>query len=182
MEETEKNKKYHTAFVMYAQDGLTNETIQLHCTHKYLGEQDINTMGTVFRICDKFFKTTRWAFPRAKFNERVEWHVGVKSDMTANMVSVLKSEIHKDSFFPELRAQLDQFREDDYPEYIPHITVANYPSVTGMFQAYAIMTGESLVTYWRNPQWDAQEKSFKKKTKFQLRNVKNERNRNPSMD
>ncbi len=175
-------KKYYTAFVLWAQDSVSDQTLQLHCTHKYLGEQDPYAMGAVVRITKKFFdKPHKW--PLAVFKERGTFNEctcepsagGLIDPQTDTRepcptcaaglkpVSVLKSFISGDNFFPELKAELDGFREDDYTEYMPHITVDNYPSITGMFQCYAVMSGQSIISYWRNPEWAAQEKAAQRR-------------------
>lgn len=161
-------RKYYTAFVMYCQDSISGETLQLHCTHKYLGEQDDNAMSAAYNMINKHFeKETQW--PLAVFNERV-WFFDHKLYRVQPVekgkvlaVSVLRSYIHKSAFFPHLREELDQFRADDYPEYTPHITIENYPSISGQFQCYAIMSGEEILTYWRNPQWARAEKAAQKR-------------------
>lgn len=151
-------KKFYTAFVMYVRDGVTGELLQLHCTHKYLGEQTNEQMGDVARICGRYFSQAR-AFPKAVFNKREEFQKEPPRwrQPRERLVSVLTSFIHRDAFFPDLKLELDKFRADDFEEYKPHITLAKYPSVSGIFQAYAIMSGEQVICCWENREWQKQE-------------------------
>ena len=154
-------RKFYTAFVMYCQDSITHETLQLHCTHKYLGVQNDNAMAAVGRIISKHLKEDDTVWPLAVFNERAMFGAGPDG-----IVSVLKSFIKSDAFFPHLREELEQFRPDDYLEYIPHITLDKYPSINGQFQCYAIMHGERIIMYWRNPKWDREEKQAQTRAKI----------------
>lgn len=164
-----EENKYYTAFVMYVKEAVSEQVIQLHCTHKYLGYQTTNKMGAVSRIIDNYFSVRR-TFPRAVFNERVT--LGPLSSLKHALwykrnnqkpVSVLKSFIDKSAFLPDLREQLDSFRVDDFEEYRPHITIDKYPNVSGIFQAYAIMCGPRIIIHWENPEWQQLQKRSKRK-------------------
>lgn len=164
-----EEKKYYTAFVIGVKDGLTGQMLTLHCTHKYLGYQNTNTMGRVSRIIDNYFSVRR-TFPRAVFNERVT--LGPLSSLKHALwykrnnqkpISVLKSFIDKSAFLPDLREQLDVFRVDDFEEYRPHITIDKYPNVSGIFQCYAIMCGQRIIIYWENPEWQQLQRRNKRK-------------------
>lgn len=164
-----KPMKYYTAFVMYAQESLTQKTVQIHCTHKYLGAQDDNAMSAVARMIDKFFSAQKRVFPLAKFTDRVEWPKASSKTVIETsagihappaeiaMVSVLTTKTPTEEFFPDLKLELDQFRPDDYLVYQPHVTIPTYPDVTGQFQCYAIMTDERVVMYWNNPKWQQEQ-------------------------
>lgn len=169
--------KFYTAWVIWCEDTITNEILTLHCTHKYLGGQTQNTMGAVFRIIKKYMHNHgEGGWPRANFTQREEFggpctcsglvNANNERQLCENCaagrkpISVLTTPDPVEAFWPFLRAELDQFRADDYPEYRPHISVPNYPSVVGHFQAYAIMNGDRALIYWGNPHWEKIEKAM----------------------
>ena len=164
--------KFYTAWLIFCQDSVNHKTLKLHCTHKFLGGQTQNSMGAVFRITNKFMQKLgpKGGWPRANFTIRDEFGGPCTCSSLVNLegqreecencragrkpVSVLTTPDSVDCFWPYLRAELEQFRADDYPEYRPHITIPNYPEVTGHFQAYAIMNGDKVVIHWNNPHWE----------------------------
>lgn len=143
--ELKKEIKYYTAFALAMEDTLTHQKKLYHCTHKYLGEQSLSNMRMVMKICDEFFETVQ-TFPHAIFTEFD--YFGVVP------IPVLKSRIHVENFFLDLRMVLDGFYKDDYSEYQPHISDPSFVAgseIIGTFQCYAIMSGQDTIhKYWEN--------------------------------
>ncbi len=145
-QKTEKpSEKFYTAFVIVMEDEITGNRKLLHCMHKYLGEQTMGDMRRVVKLCDEFFETNP-VFPYCIFNEEDFFGVDKGS------IRVLKSFVTANNFFPELRETLRHFREDDFPEYTPHITVnLPYQEIIGSFHCFAIMSGkDKIYKYYTN--------------------------------
>lgn len=147
------DQKYYTAFVLFAQDSITGKTVQLQCIHKYLGTLSMVTAKEVVEILKEYFLVARF-FPLVLFRTPTE----MKGKR------VLLSSIDRRNFFLDLKSALDKFRTDDYAEYLPHITVETYPEIVGHFQCYALMQGDKILTYWRNPTWEKIEKRNRKRS------------------
>lgn len=115
----ENNSEYDghamTAFYFKDEYGIP----KCHCTHKYLGELgqdfDANKLGEVADVIDEY-----WS--RVNKEPRV-WHFnkyelfGPEKD-----VPVLRCMDISDKLL-DLKKLLDQFRDEDYPEYKPHVTL-----------------------------------------------------------
>lgn len=142
----EDKPKFYTAFVLFMADLRLKKVFQLHCTHKWLGVIEPTDFQKVAGICDEYFKIPK-TFPLAIFNKPDEFITSA-----GNKVRVLKSFIHTDRFFLDLRAQLDVFKKDEYPIYQPHITIKGFSdtALNGSFYCYAIMSGEKILKYWGN--------------------------------
>lgn len=54
----------------------------------------------------------------------------------------------KEAFFPELRAELDHFRPDDFGGYIPHVSTAQHQIVELSAVSYVLMCGKQIYAEW----------------------------------
>jgi|SRR5271166_734377 len=155
----EKLLKFYTAFVILMRDSVTGKTRPFHCTHKYLGQQSPANMRQVVKICSEYFEVTAFqkaaTFPLCIFNKEAMF--GPDQN-----IRVLRSFIHPDNFFPDLREQLSGFRKEDF-EYRPHITVENpmHKEINGTFHCYAIMSGQEKI-YWYAPNLKSEHVNVKK--------------------
>jgi 2'-5' RNA ligase len=145
-----ENEKFYTGFVIVMGDRRDKRRVVLfHCTHKFLGALNVGQLKEVDNICSNYFEQPK-IFPLAIFNQK---------DMFGDEV-VLKSFIHTNNFFLDLREMLVQFRADDADfEFTPHITLKGLKSdqvkdgdtIMGTFLCYALMSGDKIWKYWRNP-------------------------------
>lgn len=109
----------------------------LHCTHKYLGEQQDEDLGRIQAILESYFATPR-KVPTVVF--RREDFFGPDGD-----VRVLRPESDDASWFLlDLRKRLDTFAEDDYPEIKPHVTTT-LDAVMMPFTRYCLCQGGKIL-------------------------------------
>lgn len=131
---------YWTAFVINEQDPN-----KVHCTHKFLGELSDSDARKVHAILDAHFK----AAPMRPY--AVEFDRGALFGKNGDVPVLLATENTKAEIFSfgDLRAKLDQFKDDDF-EYIPHVTTPE-KYLVGKFTGYVLMQGKAAVAHWRVP-------------------------------
>lgn len=127
--------KVYTAFLF---DGYPDSNV-LHCTHKYIGDVDNETLSEIRGIIGNYFKTSKLA-PSIVFEQ--EAFFGEDSDVRV----LIPKEFNKEDFHPALRSALDSFRKDDF-DYSPHVTTTldkvNFP-----ISDYALLVdGETSVSW-----------------------------------
>lgn len=111
---------------------------ELHCTHKFLGEQSEENAKKILAILDSYFSKNSFVSFKPHFNTSVFF--GKNKD-----VKVLKlDKFDKDLFLPELRKMLNAFRKDDYAEYSPHVTTLK-DSINLPFKNYCFMFGDKII-------------------------------------
>jgi SPP1 gp7 family putative phage head morphogenesis protein len=130
---------YWTTFLI---DGA--DPNELHCTHKFLGELPDADARKVRKAIDERFKAKAMPTLAVEFDRPALF--GKNGDVPVLIATEnTKTEI---SAFGDLRATLDQFRADDFPEYIPHVTT-DRPHLVGSFTGYVLMRGKVPVKRWR---------------------------------
>lgn len=89
---------------------------KMHCTHKFLGELDFNDLCWVKNIVDDYFSMRKPPKPKTIIFSEPEYF-GKDNDILV----LLPKE--RPPLLSWLRVQLDQFRDDDFYPYKPHISV-----------------------------------------------------------
>jgi hypothetical protein len=136
--------KYYTAFVFKSRRGKGADLERGHVTHKYLGEMGEEKKQMAWMVITDFFHEPH-LFPRAHF-DCTDW-------FGSNRV-LRPAHVTLGDWFIPLRDLLGQFREDDYPEYKPHIATKTF-KCDEAFIGYALVNStEAKINYlWRNPQY-----------------------------
>lgn len=113
---------------------------QLHCTHKFFDEQSVATTVEIAEIIDRHLKG---GFKPFKIFFDREEMFGPKKDVRV----LTPSYCNLGQFYPELRAELNRFRKDDWP-YSPHITSHDIHSINLPFHSYVLMRNDEVVKEW----------------------------------
>lgn len=129
--------KYYAAFIF---DKTASDHV-LHCTHHYLGALNPEDLSRVEKVIDSYFIRDR-KLPEASF-DRVEFF-GEKNDIRVLTPSQSKPE----DFFPDLKAKLEKFRPDEFPEYRPHVSTDQLPKVDRPFSHYALISKKGILRTW----------------------------------
>lgn len=125
-----------TYWTCFAYEGFTPH--ELHCTHKFFGEQTEENAEKIITILDNYFAKNSFKPFKAHFNTTSFF--GKNKD-----VKVLKLDKYdKDLFLPELRKMLDTFKKDDYAVYSPHVTTLK-DSINLPFKNYCFMFGDKII-------------------------------------
>jgi len=114
----------------------------LHCTHKYFGEQDADTIKEITQVLDDHFKEEPFKDINAVFDE--EDFFGEDKDV--RVLSLAEDE-DKNKFLLDLRSKLDAFAEDRHPEYKPHVTT-DLPIVDKPLTRYCFCQGDNILKEW----------------------------------
>lgn len=114
----------------------------LHCTHKYFGEQDAGTLEDIKQVLGDYFKATPLTTIQARFD--TEEFFGEDKD-----VRVLRLADGEDmeQFHLGLRSKLDVFAEDRFPDYKPHVTT-DLPLVEKPLTRYCLCQGDKIIQEW----------------------------------
>jgi 2'-5' RNA ligase len=139
--------QYMTAFYFEDDHGIP----YCHCTHKYFGELDADTVPKVIEAVDQYFsgvpdlkKDRTWVFDTFVL-------FGPEKD------TPVMERMTKDDMFPDLKEQLEVFRTDNFPTYRPHVTLGEKVqdlSVDSLRPlkmkpvSYALVTGDQKVKVW----------------------------------
>lgn len=139
MKPTTNAAYYWTAFCLDEQDPN-----KLHCTHKFFGDISEKTARDVFNTLDEFFGLLPLDSPYLTFDRPALF--GKDGDVEVLLADA--ESVEKIGRIGALRARLDSFRTDEYPEYLPHVTTP-LPKVEARVTGYALMRGKTLVKQWR---------------------------------
>lgn len=122
----------------FAYEGIPPK--DLHCTHKYLGEQ------SDFYFCDihidilQYFRYKEEYEPPPVVNfNKIDWFDHIRVLLPSEPVSL----------FPLLREWLDVYRKDDFP-YNPHVTCYTEDEINKPFTRYCLMKDDEIITQWRS--------------------------------
>lgn len=118
----------------------------MHCTHKFLGDLSDSDLIDVKFIIDYFWEQRQPEKPKnVLFNIPVLF--GVKHD-----IPVLVP-LEFPALLGWVRAQLDFYRDDDFPSYRPHITVDEHTAdefIEAKFTHYYLCKGEGdIMRSWK---------------------------------
>jgi hypothetical protein len=111
----------------------------LHCTHKYLGEQSGPHVWDIHEILSFYFYNHTYQVPVVNFNE-IQWFDHHRVLLPSEPVSL----------FPILRKMLDDYRDDDFP-YNPHVTCYDEDEINHPFTRYCLMKDCEIITQWGLP-------------------------------
>jgi hypothetical protein len=131
-----------TYWTCFAYDGVHPD--ELHCTHKYFKDQTPETMEQIRKIIDEHFK----AKPFEPFTTRFDQvnMFGENKD-----VRVLRPAVDDLSLYHlDLKEKLDEFREDRFPDYCPHVTT-DLDVVEMPFARYCLLQGSNVLAEWKAP-------------------------------
>lgn len=114
---------------------------ELHCTHKFFGEQSSELVEEIVKILDEYFAAQPFSEFTVAFTK--EAFFGEDKD-----VRVLKPDFGKEDrevFLLDLREQLGRFAEDRFPSYQPHVTTPDRETVNLPFTRYCLCQGGRIV-------------------------------------
>ena len=137
----EKNWSQETFWTCFAFDGI--EPDDLHCTHKFLGEQSPGQLAEIKDVLEKHFRDNPHRTFTHRFSEPEMF--GPNKD-----VRVLRLETHEipPEFLPDLREQLDRFRDDNYlGGYKPHVTT-DQDVIDRPLSRYCLCQGNKILREW----------------------------------
>jgi len=131
---------YWTALVF----DVENDPNRLHVTHKYLGILDDFEVDDVVETIDRWLGDG-WMPVRAVWDQEDQF--GPERD-----VRVLKptdpTPVTEHSLLAPLRVDLDQFREDDWESYEPHVSTEREQIIVSPLVEYVLMYDEEVVRSW----------------------------------
>lgn len=136
-DEVDQPQKYYAAFIY---DKTASDYV-LHCTHHYLGELDRDQLRQVEKMIDGYFLKER-ELPHVAFNQ-IDYF-GPEKDI--RVLRPLKTSVA--DFLPDLKAKLEGFRKDDFPEYKPHVSTEQMSSIDKPFQHYALISKKGIARTW----------------------------------
>lgn len=140
--EGEKNWNGETYWCCFAYDDIHPD--DLHCTHKYFGEQSENTIKEIENTIAAYFARKPFVPFQVKF-DKVDWFGQDKT------VRVLRPSGKDDQspFRLDLRKELDSFAEDSYPGgYKPHVS-CDEEVVDMPFTRYLLCQGDTILREWK---------------------------------
>lgn len=132
------NETYWTCFAF--QDETPDE---LHCTHKFFGEQDLGVLEDIKKVIKEYFEAFPFTAIQACFD--TEEFFGENKDVR---VLRLAEDEDIEKFHLDLRAKLDAFATDRFPEYKPHVTT-DLPLVEKPLTRYCLCQGDKILHEWR---------------------------------
>jgi hypothetical protein len=140
--------KFYTAFLFK----FELDPNEAHCTHKYLGELNFDSMIAVQNTITRYLAVNGlMRFPAAVFNK--EEFFGPNKLIRVLTPNVVVMEEYRKRLFPDLRDALNQYRKDEY-EYTPHVSTEVHYLIQSEFKYYAFIEspeGDSpdiVVKHW----------------------------------
>lgn len=109
----------------------------LHCTHKYLGEQTPENLSEITKQIDWYFLSFYTHAITLNFN-KIDWFDHLRVLLPSEPVRL----------FPLLRGWLAAYRKDDFP-YNPHVTCYTEDEINKPFTRYCLMNHNEIVREWR---------------------------------
>lgn len=136
------NPYYWTAFTFEGHD--PND---LHCTHKFLGEQTPETGELIRKTIDAFFNSGEgWDLIAYTLNFDEPALFGKEENVPVLLADTTSQSVIER--FLQLRSRLDGFRADDFPDYVPHVT-CDLKTFTGRISGYVLMQGKTELNRWK---------------------------------
>lgn len=134
--------KYLTSFYLEDDFGIPH----CHVTHKYLGEQTPEDLERITRLLNTYMidHARELSEPRAWVFDQFEMF-GPNQD-----TPVLAAEPASNMLL-DLRKQLGEFREDDFPSYRPHITLPDASNVKALVAKpvkIALVSNDTILKEW----------------------------------
>lgn len=122
----------------FAYDGI--EPSDLHCTHKYLGEQPEINVQQILDLLDLHFEERSYT-PFTPSFDREDFF---GHDQEIRVLTKDDEKYPNSLFHPDLRLLLGVFRKDDFPEYKPHVTT-DEQIVDLPLTRYCLMQGDKII-------------------------------------
>lgn len=121
----------------------------MHCTHKFLGSLQDETLSYVLITINHFIEDLR---DNKQFDEDYLLRFSRREFFGEDEdIPVLVPDKGSTEIFDKLsllRSELDKFRDDDFGEYSPHVTT-DEEYFSGRVGKYALMKGEKILAEWR---------------------------------
>lgn len=115
----------------------------LHCTHKFFGEQTENMRDAILNTMENYFTKNPYQTIEAKFDH--EEFFGENKDVR---VLRLEDSASLDPFLLDLRKKLDAFADDRFPGYKPHVTT-DLDVVEKPLTRYCFCQGDKILREWK---------------------------------
>jgi hypothetical protein len=112
----------------------------LHCTHKFLGKQDDSYVKKIIKTLDNYFAKNPFKSFASDFG--VEEYFGENNDIR---VLTPNKKINDKNLLIDLRDKLSVFKEDSYPNYLPHVTTEFIKKVSLPITGYALLFGNTVL-------------------------------------
>lgn len=131
--------KYQSVWTCFGVPG--RHPADFHLTHKFLGSVDTDRLMQIFEEkIDEHLVVQ--ATPELAFN-KVDFF-----GPNYQRVLVLSNFAQKEFLQLKLRAALDNYRRDDFPEWKPHITIDGVDATICSFTHYYLMVGDKIYREW----------------------------------
>lgn len=112
----------------------------LHCTHKFLGKQEDDSVKKIIKTLDNYFAKNPFKTFTCDFG--VEEFFGENNDIR---VLTPNKKINDKNLLLDLRDKLEVFKEDSYPSYLPHVTTEFVKKVSLPITGYALLFGNTIL-------------------------------------
>jgi len=109
-----------------------------HCTHKYFGDLEDKAAEKVKELIVQYFEKKPFKPFQITFNK--EELFGPDKETRV----LTPTEFNKENLLLDLRSKLDKFKEDNYPDYKPHVTT-HKKLIEQPFKGFALMYGDNKV-------------------------------------
>ncbi len=137
----EKQWSRETYWTCFAYDGVVPD--DLHCTHKFMGEQTPEAVRDIVETLDRHFA----ANPFQPFTQRFDREEFFGPDKDVRVLRPASDKVPS-TFLPGLRAQLDPFMVDRYGGgYKPHVSTDD-DAVEQPFTRYCLCQGDKILKEW----------------------------------
>lgn len=111
----------------------------LHCTHKYMGQQDDESVKKIIKTLDNYFSKN--PFKSFKVNFCREEFFGENK----NVRVLTPLSFNPKNFLPDLKQKLDVFKPDNYGTYKPHVTTPTINSFSFPITEYVLLFGNTIL-------------------------------------
>ena len=126
-----KSEKYWTCFGRHDKD-----TKHLHMTHKFLGqlsEDDFKKICSLIQVLTASEKAIE-----VNFDKKEDF--GFQNEIPA---ITARDHVFSEGF-QKLRSELNHYRDDDFEEYVPHVSYKEAPEKM-IFNRYFLMKGSEII-------------------------------------
>lgn len=134
------NETYWTCFAF---DGIHPD--DLHCTHKFFGEQTDEAAQRIKTTLDNWFAEHPYEPFKLPFTEE-DWFGADKNVRVLKPVAKPRS--FGTVFLMDLRKALDAYAKDNYPSYQPHVSTPDREEVSMPFTRYCFCQGDNIIAEW----------------------------------
>ncbi|MDB4330334.1 hypothetical protein N9948_01290 [bacterium] len=111
----------------------------LHCTHKFLGEQNDPSVKKILITLDNYFSKNPFKSFKTVFGK--EEFFGENAEVRV----LTPFEYNEKNFLLDLKNKLNKFMPDDYPDYKPHVTTETIKRFDFPITGYCLLFGNTLL-------------------------------------